>query len=154
MRTRPVFLVALLLAMGGLGAYLYVPGALGRAHAAAQAEADRVARAVPDLIGARALPRRQCNGDVLRRCTHLPARSVDSVVPEVEETLARVSGRATSTRCDDGTDAQGVPLRYCTVRIDTGRGHGVVVMVDTAMRRDPATKQRVLDGTWVSVSAG
>ncbi|HVF06781.1 MAG TPA: hypothetical protein VNA20_18235 [Frankiaceae bacterium] len=153
-RTRPLFLVALVLALAGLGAYLYVPAALGRAHRAAQAEADRIARAVPELPGAKVMPRDQCNGDVFRRCTHLPARDVVSLVPEVEATLARVSGRETSTRCDEDTDPEGLRLRFCTVRIGTGRGHGVIVMVDTATRRDKMTKQRVLDGTWVSVTAG
>lgn len=150
---RPLFLLALVFALGGLGAYLYVPAALGRAHERAKAEGLRVARAMPDLNGARPMPRTQCNGDVLRRCTHLPARDVGSVVPEAEAVLARVSGRETETHCDESRSPEGRLVRFCTVRVDTGRGHGVVVVVDTAVRRDPRTKQRVPDGTWVSVTA-
>lgn len=151
-RTRPVFLVGLAVVVLGAGTYGYVAAARDRSDAAARAEAHRLFAAMPDLAGARLLPRKECNADVVRRCTHVP-RDVAAVVPEVEAKLEQVTGQLPRTRCDEDVSPEGLRLRMCTVRVSTGRGHGVIVAVDPYVRPFGEARTIEVRGSHVWVTA-
>lgn len=151
MRARPLFLVALAVTLAGLAAYVVVPPALGRQHRAAIAEAQRLATALPDPAGATPTPPRECNGGILR-CVHV-ARDPDAVAAEMAAGLAGVAGRAPATSCEEHVvpGPKPFPARSCQVRLTTGRGHAVLVMVDTRVRRVGKTREVRPSGTEVWV---
>lgn len=126
---RPAYVVALVLALAGLAAYFVVPAELGRRDRAALARAHRLARALPDVPGATSEGIR-CTPEEIR-CTR-SERDPDTVAAELV-TAFRTRGYRATSECGNGLLANSPnPLRDCRVGAETGRGHGVLVVVLSA----------------------
>lgn len=133
MRTRPLLLVLLGLAVAGLVAYLVIPREIGRRDRAARADAEQVFAATRPPVGAVETPS-ACHGSEDRRCYHV-ARDVEGVVGDVEAALRVAYGRAPERHCDDLTLRTGRRVMSCNVGALTGHGHAVVAFVEPHMVR-------------------
>ena len=109
MSVRRAYVAALVLALAALVAYLVIPAELGRRDRAAIARAHRIADALPEIRTA--------------------DRDPDTVTADVVTELRAMGHRAASL-CAEGLRLRdGTQMRDCWVRTETGRGHGVLVMV-------------------------
>lgn len=134
MRARRTYLVALAVAVAGLAAYAVVPPLVGRQHRAAAARADRIVARLPDLAGAQRVTDRTCAKPTIRRCFET-GRDAPAVADELAAALRQAAGRIPERRCDESETRRGTRLRFCSVRVPTGRGHGVVLTADDVLGR-------------------
>lgn len=132
MRARPFYLAGLAVALLALAAYLVVPGAIGREHRRAEARAAAIVAALRDPAGATVRPPHACVLGSLR-CLHV-TRDAGDVVAEMAAALRAASGAEPRVQCDTEWTTRSARLVRCILAADTGRGHGVFVFVDTAIR--------------------
>jgi hypothetical protein len=153
MRARPLYLLALLVAFAGLGAFVLVPPAIGRADVAALARARRIAGAMRDPDGAAVEPTGDCNGVGAYRCLHVD-RDAMAVAGEVTASLRNAAGREPARDCNEHQGGRDHDIRLvdCLVTVRMARGHGVTAFVRTVVRQGPDRKPLV-DGTQVAVYA-